>query len=58
VLNALRDDEELSGRECDVAIAELDYEAALEHEEQLVRLLMMVPHELALELRELDLLPV
>jgi hypothetical protein len=58
VLDALWDDEEFARVERDVAIAELDHEAALEDEEQLVRMLVMVPHEVACELRDLDLLAV
>ncbi len=33
-------------------------QATFEHEEQLVRVLMMVPHEVAFELRELNVLTV
>src|SRR4029077_13706240 len=51
-------DVQLSGTEGHVSIAELDRKAALDHQEQLVGVLMGVPDELALELGQLDLVVV
>ena len=50
VLDAARDDEELTRLEHDVAVAELDRKPSGEHEEKVVGLRMRVPHELALDL--------
>src|SRR5262249_12793080 len=58
VLNPLWNDEELPRRKSDLAIAELDHQATLEDEEQLVGVLMTVPDEFTLELRDLHVLTV
>src|SRR4051794_30792984 len=50
VLDAARDDEELAGLEHDVAVAELDHQAAGDDEEELVGLVVLVPDELTLRL--------
>ena len=52
------DDEELARSEHDVAVAELDRQLALDDEEEVVRVGMRVPDELALDLRELHLVVV
>lgn len=54
VLDATRYDEHLPWAEGDVAVSQLDGELPRNHQEQLVGLLMRVPHELTLELHELD----
>ena len=51
VLDAVRDDEQLAGPELDVAVAELDRQPAGDHEEEVVRVVVLVPDELA---RDLD----
>ena len=58
VLDSPLHDEELTRVEGDVAATKLDGQAALHHEEELVLVLVMMPHELALQLRDLDVLPV
>jgi hypothetical protein len=58
VLDTPRNDEELSRLEPDFAVTKLDRQTALEHEEELVFSLVTVPDELALRLRDLDVLPV
>ena len=55
VLDAARHDEELAGSELDRAIAQLDRQAPVQDEEEVVRIGMRVPHELALGLHDLDL---
>jgi hypothetical protein len=50
VLDASRNDEQLSLAELDVAIAKLDRHLSLEHEEEVVRVRMRVPDELAPDL--------
>jgi len=58
VLDPAWNDEELARIKRDDALAEMDFEMALENEEQLVFVLVVVPHELALELDELHVLAV
>jgi hypothetical protein len=56
VLDAARDDQELARLEPDVvAVREAHEQPALEDPEELVRVVVVVPDEVALELRELDL---
>jgi hypothetical protein len=58
MLDASRNDEELSFPERDIPIAKLHDEAATNDEEELVFVFVLMPHELPLELHELDLLAV
>src|SRR5207244_3765527 len=53
-----RHDEELAGPENDVAVAELDRQRPLQHEEEIVGVGMHVPDELALRLRDHQLVVV
>ena len=55
VLDAARDDEELSLAELDVPVAQLDRQQPFEDEEEVVRVGMRVPDELAFDLPDLDL---
>ena len=55
VLDAARDDEQLACGQFDVAVAQLNRKAALEHEEEVVGLLVGMPHELAACLDHLQL---
>jgi hypothetical protein len=58
VFDPPRHDEELAFVEVDGSLAEVDGEASSEDQEELVLLFVVMPHELALELRELDVLAV
>src|SRR3712207_6106156 len=58
VLDAARDDEELARAKVDVAITQLDRQATCQHEEEVVRLVVLVPDELAFYLDELHLVVV
>ena len=58
VLDSPRHDEELALVEFDDSIAEVDGEATAEDQEELVLMRVVMPHELAFELRELDVLAV
>jgi hypothetical protein len=58
MFNAPRNDQELSFLEPNVPIPELHAESALHHEKQLVLVIVMVPHERAQELDQLDLLAI
>jgi hypothetical protein len=58
VLHAARHDDALARRHIDDMVAELDAEAALPHQEELFRVVMVVPGEFALDLDDLDLLAV
>ncbi len=58
VLDAPRDDDEFTFCERDDAVAKLDTERAAHDEKELVLVLVMMPHELALEFDELHLLAV
>src|SRR2546427_5469952 len=53
MLDAMRDDGELPGAEDELFIPELEAKPALHHQKQLIFPVVMVPDELALELREL-----
>src|SRR5262245_20971274 len=53
MLDAARNDQELPRLERDVLIAELHREATVDDQEQLVLMLVVMPHELALELHQL-----
>src|SRR5450755_3235577 len=55
VLDAMRDDDHLALLDPLVAVAEMHQKPALDDEEELVLLLVVVPHERALNLDELDL---
>lgn len=55
VLDAARHDEEFPLLQLDRVVPELQAEPALHDEEQLVLVLVVVPRERALELRQLDL---
>ena len=58
VFDSTRHDEAVARAKVDGAVAELDAEGAFQAQEQLVDVFVQVPDELALELDELDLLPV
>ena len=58
VLDARRHDVELARPEHDVAVAELDRQLPLDDEEEVVRVGVRVPDELAARLRDLELVPV
>ena len=58
VLDAARDDKEVSLAELDVPVAQLDREPPLEDEKEVVRVGVRVPDELALDLPNLDLVVV
>jgi hypothetical protein len=58
VLDALRDDVQLPRAELDVTVAELDRQASGDDEEEVVRVGMRMPDELALDLADLDLVVV
>ena len=58
VLDASRDDQEISFVEPDVAVPQFHAEAALDHQEKLVLVVVVVPGEGALEFHELHLLAV
>ncbi len=58
MLDPPRHDEELAFVKFDDSLAEVDGETAAEDQEELVFLFVMMPHELAFELRDLDVLAV
>src|SRR5260221_6417262 len=58
VLDALRHHEHLAAREMHRAVAKIDAKLPLEDEERLIALRMIVPHEIALELHDLELVVV
>src|SRR5262249_9713346 len=58
VLYALRDDEHLARRQPDRTIAKIDPQSALEDDERLIRVLVIVPNEVALQPHELELVVV
>jgi hypothetical protein len=58
MLDAARDDNSFPGAHLDNVVAEFDAEPALPDEEKFVFLLMPMPRKLALDLDELDLLPI
>lgn len=58
VLDATWHDQELSLLQPNLTIAEVHAEAAVDDEEQLVLMLVVMPDELALEFDQFDLLPV
>src|SRR3954452_18032740 len=51
MLDAFRHDEHLAGAKRHGAVAQLDVEHALEHEEEIIGIVVLVPDEFALELR-------
>jgi len=55
VLDAARDDEHFAGAEFDVAVAQLDRQPPLENKEEVIRVWVRMPDELALRLGEEDL---
>ena len=58
VLDATRNDVQLTWAELDVTVAELDRQSSREDEEEVVGVRMRVPDELALDLGDLDLVVV
>ena len=58
VLHPPRNDDHLPFSKVDRSIPELHGEAAVQHEEELILGVVMVPDELSLELHELYMLPV
>jgi len=55
VLDTARDDKQLAGSEVDRAVTQLDRQAAVQDEEEVVRVGVRVPHELALGRDDLNL---
>src|SRR3982751_30228 len=51
MFDTFRDDEHLTRTERHIAIAQLDDEAAFEDEKEIVRVVVLVPNELTLDLR-------
>jgi hypothetical protein len=58
VLDTARNDEDVALTELDVSVTQLDREPPLEDEKEVVRVGVRVPHELALDLPDLDLVVV
>ncbi len=58
MLDALRDDEQLAGPELHILVTQLDPEAALQHEEEVIGVLVAVPDELPLHLHHHQVVPV
>ena len=58
MLHTLRHDEQLSRRERDAAVAQLDGHMPLDHIEEVVGVVVLVPHELAIELGHHDIMAV
>src|SRR5262249_46768095 len=58
VLHAFGNDEHLSCRHADRAIAKVDPQDALQHDERLVRISMVVPNEVAVKSDDLELVVV
>ncbi len=57
MLNSLGYDEQLAGSEMNVAITQPDRQIALEHEEKIVGVVVLVPHVLAFGLDDHDIVP-
>src|SRR5690349_8986982 len=55
MLNAARDDDEVTGIQLDLAVAQFDDERAFVHQEQLVFVFMLVPNKFAFDLGDFDL---
>ena len=58
MLDTSRHDEHLAGGKRHGAVAQLDIEDALKDEEEIVRIIVLVPDEFALELRNHDVVAV
>src|SRR5262245_42553855 len=58
VLDASGNNEHFSRRDIDVAIAEVDAERSIQDDEGLVRIFVVVPDEVALQLDDLELIVV
>src|SRR6185437_8685762 len=58
VLHTPRYDEKLAFVDANIAVAQAHEQLALDHEEQLIFVFMVMPHEFALELHQLHLLPI
>jgi hypothetical protein len=58
VLDALRHNEHLARRELNGAVAKIDPQRAVEHDERLVGVVVIVPDEVALQLDDLELIVV
>src|SRR6266850_1848212 len=56
MLRNVRDDDELARLDYELLVSELHAQPAFHHEEQLVFMLVVVPDELTLELRELHVI--
>src|SRR6185312_17210557 len=56
VPHAFRNDVEIARPELDVTVLELDLQPTLDDEEHLILVIVFVPRELTLELRDLDIL--
>jgi hypothetical protein len=55
VFDAFRDDEHFARRYADCAIAKIDPQNTLQHDEGLIRVLVIVPDEVALQFHDLEL---
>lgn len=58
VLDSFRDDEDLTGPESDISFAHLDRQAALEDKEEVVRVVVLMPGEGALDLHDHEVVTV
>src|SRR5262249_34570832 len=58
VLYTFRDDEHLARRQLDRPIAKIDPQSALQDDERLIRMLVIMPNEVALQPHELELVVV
>jgi hypothetical protein len=58
MLNALRNDEHLAPRYLDRAVAKIDAQLAVDDDERFIGFLMVMPDQVALELHDLELIPV
>jgi hypothetical protein len=58
VLHAAGDDKELAFLQLDVAVAQLDRQVSLKDEEKVIRVIVLVPDELALDLHDADVVVV
>lgn len=54
VLNTTGHDEQLPRAYCDIAVAQPDGQFAADHEEQLIGVVVLVPHEFTMKLYDLD----
>ena len=56
MLGPTRDDEQLAGLQVHRSVTKLDVEGAFDHQEQLIRFIVLVPDEFALDLHQANLI--